>query len=248
MDGWLAGVVDWAVALAGSPWVFPALWAFAALDGVFPPIPSESVVIALASLSISTGQPNFWILGAAAAAGAWTGDQVAYTIGKHIPARSLRFMQGPRAQKSIDWAEKALSERGAAFIIAARYVPIGRVAVNMTAGAVGFPRRRFMGLAAIAAVSWSIYSVSLGIGAGVWLGHNPLLAIGVGVVGGLLIGIVVDAVMKRIARGRRGRRGATVTGAQDASELDGPPAGQEQLSTVPADTRTAGASESEPAA
>lgn len=208
---------DWVIALVGSPWVFVGLYVFATIDGIFPPVPSESVVIALATLAVSTGEPNFWILGAVAAAGAFTGDQLAYTIGRRIPARDLRFMQGARAQATLDWAERALRERGAAFVIGARYIPIGRVAVNMTAGAVGFSRVRFTVLAAIAAVTWSIYSVSLGIGAGRWLGDNTALAVVVGVVGGVLIGVVVDAVMRRLMRGRRGRPAAAVSGADAAS-------------------------------
>lgn len=211
---------DWVITLVGSPWVFLALYAFAAIDGFFPPIPSESVIIGLATLAVSTGEPNFWILGAVAAAGAFTGDQLAYTIGRRIPARQLRFMQGAGAQRMIDWAERALRERGAAFIIGARYIPVGRVAVNMTAGAVGFSRARFTGLAAIAAVTWSIYSVSLGIGAGVLLGHNPFLALTVGIVGGLLIGVAVDAVMKRVLRSRRGRSGAA---GLSAGQVQDPP-------------------------
>ena len=217
MHEWFAAIADWVIALAESPWVFAPLYALAAIDGVFPPVPSESVVIALAALSVSTGYPNFWLLGAVAAAGAFTGDQVAYTIGRRIPARNLRFMQGPRAQRTLDWAERALAERGAAFIIAARYIPVGRVAVNMTAGAVGFSRPRFTLLAAIAAVTWSAYSVSLGIGAGVWLGHNPMLALAVGVAGGLVIGIVVDAVLKRVLRSRRGRPAPGMSAETSAS-------------------------------
>ncbi|MCU1431132.1 MAG: hypothetical protein JWP95_237 [Actinotalea sp.] len=196
---------DWVIALAGSPWVFLALYAFATIDGFFPPIPSESVVIALAALGVATGDPNLWLVAAVAAAGAFTGDQIAYSIGRRIPVRRLRVMRGPRAQKAVDWAERALAERGAAFIISARYIPIGRVAVNMTAGTIGFSRRRFTLLAAIAAVTWATYSVVLGIGAGIWLGENPLLAVVVGVAGGMLIGVVVDAVLKRVTRGRRGR-------------------------------------------
>lgn len=229
---------DWVIALVGSPWVFLALYAFVTIDGIFPPIPSESVVIALATLAVATGEPNFWVLGAVAAAGAFTGDQLAYTIGRHIPARDLRFMRGARAQRSLDWAERALRERGAAFIIGARYIPVGRVAVNMTAGTVGFSRPRFTALAAIAAVTWSIYSVSLGIGAGVWLGHNTYLAVAVGVVGGIMIGFAVDAIMKRALRGRRGRSAAGLSSRssdepQDVVDLA--PSGLVPADATPAD-------------
>src|SRR5659263_634100 len=101
----ISAVSDWAVALAGTPWVFLALYAFAMIDEFFPPIPSESVIIALAALFVSSDSPDFWILGAVAAAGAFTGDQIA---GKHVPIRRLRFMQGERLQKAITWAENAL--------------------------------------------------------------------------------------------------------------------------------------------
>jgi membrane-associated protein len=203
----LTSVGDWAIALAGTPWVFVALWALAAIDGFFPPIPSESVIIALAALFIANDTPEFWFLGIAAAAGAFTGDQIAYSIGKHIPVRTLRFMQGERAQRALSWAEHALANRGASFIIAARYVPIGRVAVNMTAGATGYLRFRFSGLVAIAAVSWSAYSIALGVSAGVWLRGHPVLAVLVGVAGGLVLGVIVDQILSWLG-GRRGRRGA----------------------------------------
>src|SRR5690606_36206223 len=129
---------DWILAMAESFWVFPALYGFATIDGFFPPIPSESVVIALGSLNRSAGVPNLPLVLLFAALGAFTGDQIAYQIGKKINVRGLRFMRSERAQAALDWAERSLERRGASFIIAARYVPIGRVAVNMIAGAVGY--------------------------------------------------------------------------------------------------------------
>lgn len=202
---WVTVLGDWALALAGSPWVFVALYAFATIDGFFPPIPSESVVIALAALSMSTGEPQLWPVAVAAALGAFSGDQIAYSIGHRIPTRRLRLFRSERAQRAIDRAEHALAERGAAFIIAARYIPVGRVAVNMTAGTVGYSRRRFSLYAAIAAVSWAAYSLALGVGAGVWLAGHPWLAVLAGVVGGIALGLVLDPLISRITRGRTAR-------------------------------------------
>lgn len=223
MSDLMIAVNDWALALAGTPWVFLAVYAFATIDGFFPPIPSESVIIALATLFVQDRSADFWLLGAVAAAGAFSGDQIAYEIGKHIPVRRIRFMKSDRAVKAIDWAEHALERRGGSFIIAARYIPIGRVAVNMTAGTTGYPRARFTGLAAIAAVSWSVYSVVLGIGAGVWLKNHPTLALVVGVGAGLVLGVVVDRGLA-LLRSRRGRRvvaeasGVLVTAAEAEPE------------------------------
>ena len=222
---WLMALEHWAMALVGSPWVFAALYSFATIDGFFPPIPSESVVIALATLAMATGEPTLWLVVVVAAAGAVTGDQIAYTIGTRIPVRRLRMMRGARAQRALDWAERSLAERGPAFIIAARYVPVGRVAVNMTAGTVGFPRPRFSVLAVVAAVSWSAYSVALGIGAGVWLGEHPLLAVSVGVAGGLLLGLAIDPMIRRFTRSRGGRPDRAVTSGAARTSAVGPEPG-----------------------
>ncbi|GEL94471.1 DedA family protein [Cellulomonas composti] len=187
----------WALELASSPWIYVVMYLFATIDGFFPPIPSESVVIALAAVAVSTGEPNIWLLIPVAAAGAFTGDQIAYLIGSKVRVHELRIFRSPKGRQALDWAERALDRRGASFIIAARYIPIGRVAVNMTAGAVGFPHRRFTLIAAIAAVLWASYSSLIGIGTGAWLGDNTVLAIVVGIIGGIALGFVVDWVLRR---------------------------------------------------
>ncbi|HEY0117150.1 MAG TPA: DedA family protein [Cellulomonas sp.] len=191
---------QWALALAGSPLVFLAMYLFATIDGFFPPIPSESLVIALASLSVAQGKPALLPVILTAAAGAFTGDQIAYTIGTRVKVRSLRIFRGAKAQGALDWAEKALTERGASFIIAARYIPVGRVAVNMTAGALRFSRKKFVALTAFAALTWACYSAAIGIGAGRALQGHPIVAILVGVVGGMVIGLLVDTVLTRWTR------------------------------------------------
>lgn len=218
---------DWLLAMADSFWVFPALLGFATIDGFFPPVPSESAVIALASLGRSSGQPNLGLVLLFAALGAFAGDQIAYQIGSRINVRRLGFMRSARAQAALDWAERSLERRGASFIIAARYVPVGRVAVNMTAGAVGFHRPRFVALTAIAAVTWACYSAAIGIVSGSLLEGRPLLAIAVGVVGGVLLGVVVDRVIQWLTGGE----GPAEDG--DGAPRTGP-AGASRRGTVPA--------------
>lgn len=202
---------NWILALAASPVVYLGMYLFATVDGIFPPIPSESLTIALAALSVSSGQPNLALIILAAAAGAFTGDQIAYTIGKRLNTRRIPFRGGPRTQKTLDWAKLALARRGASVILAARYIPVGRVAVNMTAGAVGYPRRRFVGLDAIASLTWALYSAAIGIGAGEWFKGHPLGAVAVGLVGGLLIGLVLDWTLRRLGERKNRATGPTAT-------------------------------------
>jgi membrane-associated protein len=192
-------VENWILTLAASPLVYVGMYLFAVIDGFFPPIPSESLAIALTALSVASGRPNLALVILAAAAGAFTGDQIAYTIGKGIVAHRIPLLGGPRFAKTLDWARRTLARRGASFILAARFIPVGRVAVNMTAGGVGYSRRRFVVLAAIASVSWALFCAVIGIGAGTWFKGHPLGAIIVGVVVGLLIGLVLDLGLGRLA-------------------------------------------------
>ena len=38
----LSATEAWILAMAASPWIYPAMFAFATIDGFFPPVPSES--------------------------------------------------------------------------------------------------------------------------------------------------------------------------------------------------------------
>jgi membrane protein DedA with SNARE-associated domain len=192
-------VESWILDLATSPLVYLGMYLFAAIDGVFPPIPSESLAIALAALSVSSGQPDLVLIFLVAATGALTGDLLAYAIGRRVDVLRIPFLRGQRVQQTLDWAGRTLSRRGASVILAARFIPVGRVAVNLSAGAVGYPWRRFLGLDALASVTWALYSAAIGIGAGAWFKGHPLGAIVIGLVGGLLIGLVIDWILRRLS-------------------------------------------------
>lgn len=198
----LDGLDLWATALAASPWVLAVVTACVLIDAFFPPIPSESVIIAVAALAASADGPNLWLLVLAAAVGAFAGDLLAYTIGARVPLRRLPFLRGRQMQAAFAWADRAFLRRPAPLIIAARYIPVGRVAVNMTAGAARFPLSRFTPLSAIAALTWAAYSTVLGVGAGAWLHGNPVLAVALGVTAGAAVGFGIDWLLGRVLRVR----------------------------------------------
>lgn len=216
ITAFLEALEVWVLDMAASPWVYAAMFGFATVDGFFPPLPSESVLITLAVSAHSTGVPVMWFVLLAGALGAWAGDQIAYSIGRAIGTRRIPYLRSARGRRTVERAERLLEKRGASFILAARYVPIGRVAVNMTAGAVGYPRRRFMVMAGIASVMWALYSAGIGILAAAWLGHEPLLAIGIGLVFGVTAGFVIDQIVQWYHR----RHDAAHEGDQDAAGDD----------------------------
>lgn len=195
LTAFLADLEAWVHGIAASLWIYPMLFGFTVIDGFFPPVPSESVVITLSVAARAGEGPILWIVLLVAMLGAWCGDQIAYLIGRFIGTERIPFLRSGRGLKAVTWARHALATRGASFILAARYVPVGRVAVNMSAGAVGFPHRRFMFFSGIAAVVWAVYSVGIGVLAAQWLGHNTLLAMAVGVVVGVVTGFLVDRIV-----------------------------------------------------
>src|SRR5690625_6687610 len=87
---------EWAIALAGSPWVFIITYLLCLIDGFFPPVPSESVVIALAALAVSAGNLNLWLVGITAELGAFSGDQIAYAIGRKLDLPYTSLERTPR--------------------------------------------------------------------------------------------------------------------------------------------------------
>ncbi|GAA1123221.1 MULTISPECIES: DedA family protein [Microbacterium] len=188
-----------------SPWLYVVLFAVTIIDGFFPPVPSETVLVAAAAVAASSGQiATLCALGVIAAVGAAIGDNIAFAIGRRVGTTRFSWMRRPRIQAAFAHAQRALDRRSAALILGARYIPVGRVAVNMSAGALGFPWRRFVPLSIVAGISWSALSIAIGLLAGAWIKDQPLLSAVIGVAVALSIGIVID----RIASSRRRRESA----------------------------------------
>jgi membrane protein DedA with SNARE-associated domain len=125
-------------------------------------------------------------------------------------------MRRPKIASAFARARQSLTRGGAGLIIGARYVPVGRVAVAMSAGALGYPWRRFFGLSSLAAVLWALYGAGIGLVAGNWLGDQPLLSATIGVGVALIIGVVID----RVSALRRRRRTAAAEAVEAAEAAE----------------------------
>ena len=181
---------------AAQWWVIPLVSLFCLIDGFFLFLPSETAIVALASISARTGSPNIWLLILGASIGAMIGDNIAYVMGRKLGTTRFHWMRRPRGAKAFAWASRELEKRGAMLIFTARYIPVGRIAVNFTAGATHFPWRRFVVLDGIAVVTWAGYSVAVGTFAGRWVHDNPLLGVGIAIAFAIVIGFLVDHGMR----------------------------------------------------
>ncbi|MEE1619903.1 DedA family protein [Zafaria sp. Z1313] len=198
-------VINEAIIQASSAWwILPVVYLFCLIDGFFPVLPSETLIVGLASVAVGTGTPNLLLLGLVGALGAMTGDQIAYRLGRGVGTTRFRWMRTRRARKVFAFAQHELMKRGALLIFTARYIPIGRVAVNFTAGATRYSLTRFTILDVFGCLVWGAYSVAIGAVAGNWIEHNKLLGIGLSVVIAVVLGYVLDrivyAILKRLGK------------------------------------------------
>lgn len=159
--------------VSGSPWTYVFLFAIAALDVVFPIVPSETSVI-LAGVLASTGDLILVLVIGVAAAGAIVGDNSAYWIGRTLGHRIVaRFFAGER-RKRVDWAEEQVKERGGYLIVVGRFIPGGRTVITLACGLLEMPWRRFISFDVAAGLVWASYAALLGYFGGRTFEESPL--------------------------------------------------------------------------
>lgn len=174
-----------------SGWAYAIIFLLAFLDALVPLVPSESSVIT-AGVVASSGDLSVPMVVLAAAAGAFSGDNIAYLLGRRFGTRiESRFFSGERGLKQIQWAERQLAERGEELIVIGRFIPGGRTAVTLSAGTLRYPWRRFVLFDGAAALVWALYASLLGYFGGRAFEHAPwkglllALAIAFAVAGGI---------------------------------------------------------------
>jgi membrane-associated protein len=186
-----------------SWWIYLALWGFAALDGFFPVIPSETLVVTAGVFAASTGEPNLYAVIVVAAIGAFIGDHISYALGRGAGGRLLdRVQPGTKRHAAVQWARRSLEQRGGLVLVVARYVPGGRTAVTLTMGSVRYPLRRFTPYAVLAAVSWGAYCTLVGFIGGKAFEDNPLKGVALGIGLALLATLTVELVRHRLTKRR----------------------------------------------
>jgi membrane protein DedA with SNARE-associated domain len=191
--------------VTASGWVYPLILGIAALDAVFPLVPSEATVIAAGALA-GTGDLVLSFVLLAAAGGAVIGDNVAYLIGRTGQAQvSRRVLRSSRWQARIARAEKMLRERSATIIVVSRFIPGGRTATMLSAGLVGLPWPRFAAYDLAAGILWAGYASVVGLIGGKAFADKPLHALLVAFALAAALALLIESgrrVVRSLARGQ----------------------------------------------
>ncbi|WP_082911713.1 DedA family protein [Enteractinococcus helveticum] len=190
------------VELGASWWLILVVFVFCCVDAVFPIVPSDSFVTAATVMALASGASGGFIVLviAAAALGGLSGDCLAYSIGSKVPVQRMPGVRGATGQAAFRATQRAFDRRGSTFLLTGRFIPVGRIVVNMTAGATGFPLRRFLPIAACAGGLWASVAGLMGILASYVLPDSTLLAMVVGVCLGIVFGLSIDWLLQRRQR------------------------------------------------
>jgi membrane-associated protein len=168
--------------LLHSAWVLPALALLVALDGPFPVVPSEPLLMTASAVAIgSQDVPMALGLFTAAFVGSVAGDHLLFALG-----RTSRKLARPGTGGIGGWVRRNIACRPAVTIVGARFVPAGRLVSTTAAGRYGVSPRRFLPCSLASSALWACYMMGVGLLLGPLTGGDPLR--------GLLAGIAMGAV------------------------------------------------------
>ncbi len=190
----------------GSPWGLLVILAVCIVDGFFPVVPSETLVISGGVFAANGDLPLTGVM-AVALVGAITGDHISYVIGRHVGRPFVdRMCTRKRVAALRDRAQAALFKHGGPALIVMRFVPGGRTLSTALSGVLHFPLRRFTPYVVAGGVLWALQASLLGYFAGQLIHDNYLLAVTAGIAASLVLAVSIEfARHKLLAWRRRGR-------------------------------------------
>ena len=150
----------------------------------------------------SIGQP-LWLVCLVLTVAAFAGNVVGYEIGRKAgPAMFSRPDSRLFKQRYVDQTVAFFDKYGARAVILARFVPIVRTFITVTAGVGRMDRRKFLGYTAIGAVLWATGITVLGY----FLGSVPFIAAHLEVILLLIVLVSVLPAIVEVLRARSKKR------------------------------------------
>lgn len=143
-------------------WIYITLFLFAFVENVFPPSPSDVVIVIAGSL-VGTGAISFIISLIFATVGSITGFMLMFYIGSTVDKKVIqsgRFRYIP--VNSIDKVEIWFRKYGYMVIVANRFMPGTRAVISFFAGISNLDPKRTITLCFVSALLWNIIMLYLG--------------------------------------------------------------------------------------
>ncbi|GAB2672228.1 DedA family protein [Kribbella swartbergensis] len=195
------------VAMA-SHWLLLVLFLAAAIDAVFPVIPSEGLVVT-AGMAAAAGHQNLLLVIVLAMLGSVIGESVCYLMGRGSGPALHRWMKRRERRQAIyEKVSAALHSRGGLILMTVRYVPGARMVATLTAGATRYSFKKFF-LFTFAGVTVAYtYVALLGYLGGDAFAHDSLKALGFSLSLAFVIGLVLETSRRIVVKRRAAKASA----------------------------------------
>lgn len=192
-----------------SHWLLLIVFAVAAIDAVFPVVPSEGMVIT-AGMAAAAGHQNLLLVIAVAMAGSVIGETVCYFMGRGSGPMLHRWLKRrERRQRLYEKVSAALHSRGGLILMTVRYIPGARMVATLTAGATRYSFKKFLVFTFAGVTVAYTYVALLGYVGGDAFAHDQLKGLAFSLSLAAVIGLVLETSRRIAAK----RRAAKVTGA-----------------------------------
>lgn len=194
-----------------APWIYVVVAASILLDVFVPLLPSGAVVVSAATIAAGTAAdvaglpdpnagarlPELFLLALCATTASVLGDLAAYRLALR---GGRRFHRAIAASRRLSTAQQrigtALARGGGSLVVLARFAPAGRAVVSLGAGAARRRARDFLPWSALAAVTWTAYSLGLGYLGGQLLGAS-WISTALSLLALALAGVLAAALLRR---------------------------------------------------
>jgi membrane-associated protein len=165
--------------------------AFVAFDSILPVVPSEVLVVAAGALAASGDLVAGWAV-AAAALGAFVGDQVVYRFGRHgLTGVLARNWLGRRVARSIGQVHRRFRAVSGVAIVAGRFMPFGRTLGAGAAGVAGVRPSKFTLLSAVGVLLWAAWLTGVGFVTGSRTGGPLWISVLSGIAIAMVVGVCI---------------------------------------------------------
>lgn len=187
--------------ISSSPWTYVIIAMTITGSAVFPPLPSESMLVGAFSLAAGR-QLRVEFVCLATTVGAVLGDLAAYSLGRSITGTAARrrgkgggnARGSGRREAAIGWLRRHGRSWAPGLVVGGRFIPGGTTAIGVSAGLLRYPLRWFLGFSALGAVLWTGYGAAIGfIGRAVFPGNvwaSTALPVGIALVVGVIAHVV----------------------------------------------------------
>ena len=221
---WEKGDVARWLAEAPEGWAYVLCFGLVWFDAIIPIFPGETTLSAASTLAAEGGELELGLVMLAGALGAIVGDSSLFWIARRSAAKVQGQLDNALESPKLRAAWDALDRSPGLMIVAGRYVPMMRFAVNASMGLSDIPYRRFLMWSVIGGVLWSVYTCALSYRVATTLSGFPLASL---VISSLITTAALAAIYFVDRRRSRAAASAELTDAGVEPAVQASPSGSD---------------------